>query len=132
MIDDLWLGADGRYIVVDYKATAKNGEVDIDAPWQIAYKRQIEIYQWLLKMNGLKVSDTGWFVYCNGRLDEARFSQQLKFKVRLIPYTGDSGWVVKAIYAAYETLMSNTPPPAAPNCAFCAYRADARIAEAKY
>ena len=26
-IDDLWLSNDGRHIVVDYKSTAKNGEV---------------------------------------------------------------------------------------------------------
>jgi len=130
-IDDLWLGADGQHIVVDYKATAKNGEVDIDAPWQIAYKRQLEIYQWLLRKNGLKVSDTGWFVYCNGRLDEERFGGRLTFKVKLIPYTGDAGWVGKAIYTAYETLMSDSPPPANSNCEFCAYRADARLAEGK-
>lgn len=128
-IDDLWLGADGRYIVVDYKATAKNGEVDIEAPWQIAYKRQIEIYQWLLRMNGLRVSDTAWFVYCNGRLDQPRFGEQLIFKVKLIPYEGDASWVSKAIYAAYETLLSSSPPPAAPQCEFCTYRAEARIAE---
>ncbi len=30
-------------IVVDYKATAKNGDVCIDAPWQVGYKRQIEV-----------------------------------------------------------------------------------------
>ena len=31
-IDDLWIREDGRYIVADYKATAKNGEVNINAP----------------------------------------------------------------------------------------------------
>ena len=66
-IDDLWLGSDGDYIVVDYKATSKKGEVSLDADWQIFYKRQMEIYQWLLRRNGLPVSERGWFVYCNGK-----------------------------------------------------------------
>ena len=53
-IDDLWLGSDGQYIVVDYKATSKSGEVTLDADWQISYKRQMEIYQWLLRKNGYR------------------------------------------------------------------------------
>jgi len=43
--------------------------VTLDAEWQDGYKRQMEIYQWLLRQNGLKVSDTGYFVYCNGKTD---------------------------------------------------------------
>ena len=38
----------------------------LDADWQDGYKKQIEFYQWLLRGNGFKVSDTGYFVYCNG------------------------------------------------------------------
>ena len=38
-----------QLIIVDYKATSKDGEVSLDAPWQISYKRQVEIYQWLFK-----------------------------------------------------------------------------------
>ena len=45
-------------IVVDYKATSKNSEVNLDAEWQIGYKRQMEFYQYLLRNNGFKVSDT--------------------------------------------------------------------------
>ena len=49
-IDDLWIDNDTKkIIVVDYKATSKKDEVNLDAEWQISYKRQVEIYQWLLK-----------------------------------------------------------------------------------
>jgi hypothetical protein len=44
-------------IVVAYKATSKKGEVSLDAHWQVSYKRQMEIYQWLLRKNGLPVSN---------------------------------------------------------------------------
>ena len=49
-IDDLWRDLEtDELIVVDYKSTAKAGEVNIDADWQISYKRQMEFYQWLLR-----------------------------------------------------------------------------------
>ena len=34
-IDDIWVNPQGELHVVDYKATSKNGEVNIDADWQI-------------------------------------------------------------------------------------------------
>ena len=46
-VDDVWVTPGGELLVVDYKATSKDGEVSIDADWQISYKRQMEIYQWL-------------------------------------------------------------------------------------
>lgn len=63
----LWLNLDtNEVIVVDYKATSKNDEVTLDAEWQDGHKNQMEFYQWLLRNNGLKVANQGWFVYCNG------------------------------------------------------------------
>jgi ATP-dependent exoDNAse (exonuclease V) beta subunit len=43
-VDDVWVNPAGELYIVDYKATAKNGEVSLDADWQIGYKRQVEIY----------------------------------------------------------------------------------------
>ena len=42
----------GELIVVDVKATSKQTEVNLDADWQISYKQQMEIYQWLLLKKG--------------------------------------------------------------------------------
>ena len=50
-VDDVWVNKNGELIVVDYKATAKKSEVSLDADWQISYKRQMEVYQWLLRKN---------------------------------------------------------------------------------
>ncbi|MBI5420742.1 MAG: PD-(D/E)XK nuclease family protein [Parcubacteria group bacterium] len=77
-IDDLWIDSKGEYIVVDYKATAKEEAVkELDKEWQNSYKRQMEVYQWLLRRNGLQVSDTGYFVYCTGRLDRVAFDNMI-------------------------------------------------------
>jgi len=63
-IDDLWQNSKGEYIVVDYKATAKVEDITkLDKDWHEGYKRQMEVYQWLFRQNGFKVSDIGYFVY---------------------------------------------------------------------
>jgi RecB family exonuclease len=67
-VDDVWVNPQGELIIVDYKSTSKESEVNLDAEWQDGYKRQMEVYQWLFRKNGFKVSDTGYFVYCNGKL----------------------------------------------------------------
>jgi len=96
-IDDVWVNPKGELIVVDYKATSKNDDVNIDADWQMSYKRQMEVYQWLLRANGFKVSNTGYFVYCNGRKDLEAFDGKLEFTIKLIPYTGKDTWIEKTL-----------------------------------
>jgi len=128
-IDDLWLGENGEYLVVDYKATAKKGEVNLDADWQISYKRQMEIYQWLLRKNGLPISNRGWFVYCNGKRDLDRFNNKVEFKVSLLPYVGNDDWVETALIEAKETLNKNDLPHADASCDFCSYRQETAVFE---
>ncbi|MFH1744927.1 MAG: PD-(D/E)XK nuclease family protein [bacterium] len=121
-IDDLWQNSKKEYIVVDYKATAKAEEItELDKDWHIGYKRQMEIYQWLLRQNGYKVSDTGYFVYCNGIADAEAFDQKLEFRVNLIPYKGDDSWVEKTIVKAHKCLNNNKIPKADPDCDYCSY-----------
>ncbi|HEX9673692.1 MAG TPA: PD-(D/E)XK nuclease family protein [Burkholderiales bacterium] len=121
-IDDLWrdLGT-GELIVADYKSTSKAGEVGIDADWQDSYKRQMEFYQWLLRRQGLKVSSQGWFVYCNGRRDRPAFEARLEFKIKLIPYLGNDGWVENTLAAIRGTLEAPEPPAPADGCEYCDY-----------
>lgn len=109
-IDDVWVNEEGELLVVDYKATSKNKEVDIDSAWQISYKRQMEVYQWLLRQNGFVVSDTGYFVYTNARIDVDGFGNRLDFKTKLIPYTGDDSWVEGTIQQMKACMDSDTMP----------------------
>ena len=121
-IDDLWQNSKGEYIIVDYKATSKAEEItDLDKEWQDGYKRQMEIYQWLLRQNGYKVSDTGYFVYCNGKKDRKAFDGKLDFDVTLIAYKGDASWVEKTIIEAHKCLNENEIPKASPDCDYCNY-----------
>jgi CRISPR/Cas system-associated exonuclease Cas4 (RecB family) len=124
-IDDIWLNEDGEAIVVDYKATAKAGEVNLDADWQIGYKRQMEIYQWLLRQNGLKVSDVGYFVYTNGRLDLDGFNNRVEFRTKLISYTGKDNWIEPAIMKLKDCMNGEMPEVGTAvmggECEHCAY-----------
>ena len=58
-------------IIVDIKATSKNN-FDWSATFNRyeyakAYKRQLEMYQWLFKQNGFKVAKEAYLLYFNGK-----------------------------------------------------------------
>lgn len=121
-VDDIWQNPSGELIIVDYKATSKEEEVSLDAEWQIGYKRQMEIYQWLFRMNNFKVAKTGYFVYCNGKTDGDGFDAKLEFDIKILPYAGDDSWVEKTVREAYECLRGNTIPQSSLDCDYCNYR----------
>lgn len=129
-VDDIWKNErTGELHVVDYKATSKEGEVGIDAEWQEGYRNQIEIYQWLLRQNGFKVSDTGYFVYVNGRRDREAFDGKIECSVKVIPYVGSDDWVEATLHAIRGCLMASEIPEPASTCDFCVYRKTAREVE---
>jgi hypothetical protein len=127
-VDDVWVDPKTDEItIVDYKATSKNGEVNLDAAWQDGYKRQMEVYQWLFRRNGFKVSKTGYFVYCNGKADRDAFNATLEFDIKLLPYTGDDGWVEATVLGAHKVLCSDTVPKAKNGCDYCAYYNERKV-----
>ena len=130
-VDDIWVEPNKELIIVDYKATSKSGEVSLDADWQIGYKRQMEIYQWLFRQNNFPVSSTGYFVYCNGNADAKAFDGKLEFDIKLIAYTGKTDWVEGVLTDLHKCLMSNSIPMPGRDCDYCAYRAAASEVEKK-
>jgi len=126
-IDDIWVDLNtNELIIVDYKATSTEKEITLDDKWKEIYKRQIEIYQWLARHNedlrNYKISDVGYFVYCNGKKDRQAFDGKLEFDIKLIPYKGDDSWVEEQIVKAHQCLMSDTIPESSEDCDFCRYR----------
>jgi len=125
-IDDVWVNDAGELIVVDYKATAKQADVSIDSAWQISYKRQMEVYQWLLRQNGFDVSDTGYFVYTNARFDRDGFNDKVEFKTKLIPYVGNDAWIEPTLEKMKACMEKEDMPPVGDAamggpCEFCSY-----------
>jgi len=128
-VDDLWIDDDGKVMVVDYKATAKDKPVTkLGAPggWQDMYRRQMEVYQWLLRQNGLDVSDTGYFVYATGTQDRPGFHDKIDFETHVFPHVGNSDWVDKTLVDMKKCLDNDAMPPVGRaamggECEHCAY-----------
>ena len=124
-IDDLWQQADGSLIVVDYKATSKEGSIVTldDSSWSTQYARQISVYQWLLRSIGFTVSDTGYFVYANALKTAPGFNDTLTFETTLVPMAGDTSWIEPTLVDIKACLESATYPESGNKCEYCPYRA---------
>jgi len=120
-VDDVWVKPNGQIIIVDYKATSKEEEITLDDEWKMQYKRQMEIYQWLFKKNNFDVSDTGYFVYVNGKTDKKAFDAKLEFDVTILPHTGNTDWIEDVILALHKCLKSEKIPATKSDCDYCSY-----------
>lgn len=125
-VDDIWVNPKGELIVVDYKATSKRDEITLDGSLGEQYKRQMEVYQWLLRKNGFTVSSTGYFVYVNGNKDAEAFDKKLEFTVKLLPCEGDPSWIEPTLLKIKACLTSDTLPKMDEDCDYCRYRKSAR------
>lgn len=118
-VDDLWQNYKNEIHIVDYKSTSKDEEVKLDDKWKDAYKRQMEVYQWLVRKNDLNVSDVGYFVYANGLKDKETFNAKLEFDMTVLPYEGDTFWIEDTIFKIKETLDKDVLPEPSPDCEHC-------------
>lgn len=115
-VDDIWIDSKGNLIVVDYKASgAQKGEL------YDSYKRQMEIYQWLLRQKGFTVNDRGYFVYARVDKEKGFGNGNLHFAIDVQPYDGDDAWVEGKIMEAKKCL-GLPMPEADPECDYCLYR----------
>ena len=124
-VDDVWVKPNGDLILSDVKATSKK-EFNWEKTWAEwdypkAYKRQLEMYQWLFRKNGFKVADEAYLVYFNGLKDEPMFNQVLKFELHLVKLNCEDDWVEGAILDAKNTLSSNQLPGGSRSCDTCQY-----------
>ncbi len=121
-VDDIWVDKNKQLFVVDYKSTSTNEKITLDNEYRQAYKRQMEIYQWLLRRQNLQVSNIGYFVYCNASKNKNSFDSKLEFSSEIIVYEGNDGWVESAILKAHECLLGGQLPEYTSECEYCNYR----------
>jgi len=122
LIDDVWQDSKGNLIMVDYKSTASAKAPSLDDEWKQAYKRQIEIYQWIFRKLGFPVSRMGYFVYANAMKNLPKFDGRLEFEMSILPYEGNSDWVDLTLLEIRELLNSDSIPSPAHECEYCAYK----------
>jgi len=123
-IDDLWVTQTGELLVVDYKATAKEGTITslTDSSWTEQYERQLAVYQWLLRQNDFTVHDTAYIVYCNGQKNQNQFNDTLVFETTLIACTPNTDWIEPTLQQIKLCLERDTYPASSPDCEYCRYR----------
>ena len=115
-LDDVWENKEtGELHIVDYKSTAQMGknpkpldETFLAPPldpkkrdYKASYRRQMDMYQWIMKRKGFNVSKIGYFVYVDGQhleksgmIDtEDPSKSYMEFNNAIIPYVGDDSWV---------------------------------------
>jgi CRISPR/Cas system-associated exonuclease Cas4 (RecB family) len=121
-VDDVWINSDEELVVVDYKATAKDKEItDLeDSKWHDSYRRQMEVYQWLLRGEGHTVCDTGYFVYANGISKKDGFFNKVEFRTNVFPYKGSDKWIEPTLFEIKQVLEGDIPKESA-DCEYCAY-----------
>ena len=124
-VDDIWQKSDGDLIIVDVKATARNNFDWIETckkyEYPKAYKRQLEMYQWLFKKNGFKVAKEAYLLYFNGKKNEEFFNNQIKFEAHLIKLDCSSSWVEGKVIETVNLLRSDSFPKPSLKCENCNY-----------
>ncbi len=123
-VDDVWQTRSGSVIVADYKATSRRDEFTV-ANLYPGYKRQVEVYQFLLSQQDLTVEPRAWFVYANGISTRGAFNNRLEFRTSLLPYDGDSSWVPGKFREAVGVITTGIRPEPAETCRWCQYVRDA-------
>ena len=120
-IDDIWINPKKELHIVDYKSTSTAKEISLEDEYKQGYKRQMEIYQWLFKMNDFKVSDIGYFVFANATKLRADFDAKLEFDMTIIEYKGDTDWIDGKITEIAKCLKMRKAPKPTEDCKFCGY-----------
>ena len=121
-LDDVWEDmSSGVLHIVDYKSTANLSAeptpVSLDGPWKGVYKRQMDMYQWILRAKGYQVSDIGYFVYVDGQhkdiegmINDDTSKATMIFNTSLLKYEGDDSWVEQALIDAKDCILKTECP----------------------
>ena len=119
-LDDVWLNTKTNKLhIVDYKSTSQkkdNGPINLDDKWKASYKRQMDLYSWIMRKKGFEVDKIGYFLYCDGdRFTRNSFLKAenaiMEFKITLIPYETNFDWIEDTLKKIYLTLRLKERPP---------------------
>ena len=92
------------------------------SPFKVVKKKiQIDIYQWLFKMNGFKVAMTVFYKITNGLKTSKKFEDVMKFKTYVLEYKGSTDWVEEKILEIKKVLDGKSIPKINEDCETCSY-----------
>lgn len=123
-VDDIMIDEDDKLVVIDFKATAKKADILSSADVYDngkSYKRQLEIYSWLLQKNNFDVSNTGYLMYYNGDASKPHLGKEMHFRRTLVPFELDTSWIDPMVDDIYNCLQKDEIPYGNDNCEECIY-----------
>ena len=125
-VDDIWFNPDNKeLVVVDYKAQSKEGAIETEAylenQYHQGYKIQMDIYVHILRQMKFKVSDTTYFLVCNGLKTPDKFDAKLHFDLKLVPYKTNTSWIKNKIIEMKKVLEAKEVPELNKYCEKCLY-----------
>lgn len=122
-IDDLLIDkATGKIHVIDFKATAKKDDITcLEGGFSDMLRRQVEVYQYILRKLGHDVSDVAFFYYVNGCADRPAFNGRLDFRVSVIPHQGDTNWIEPTLRQIKDVLEAPQAPKPSAICKHCKF-----------
>ena len=124
-VDDIMIDEEDKLVVIDFKATAKKADILSSADVYNngeSYKRQLEVYSWLLQQNSFDVSDTGYLMYYNGDASKPHLGREMHFRRTLVPFTLDTSWIGPQVEDMYNCLqLDEAPEFNNSNCEDCLY-----------
>lgn len=128
-LDDVFYNTKTNQLhIVDYKSEAQGTRSpekysprpsSIDKPWKIGYKRQMDMYVWLMRRKGFDVSSTGYFVYVDAQhsgvdgmlKDENPEKALMSFNATILPYEADTSWVEPTLFEIKDFLLNQKTCP---------------------
>jgi len=131
-LDDLWLNKDTNEIVVlDYKATSNKNDPDYinsSREYHKSYRRQLDFYSYILKLNNYKIFKTGYWLICNsGNTKQETFQGNLDFKITLLPYDLKTNYIEDTLVKLKECLELKNPPSSGKFCSNCIWFQDVSL-----
>lgn len=126
-LDDLWFNKDTNEIVIlDYKATSNKKDPDYvnsSMEYYKSYKRQLDFYAYLLKLNNYKIFKTGYWLICNATDENQKtFEGKLSFKITLLPYDLKTDYIEDILVELDKCLQLEKPPPSGKYCSNCIWQ----------
>ena len=126
-LDDVWQNIETKELhIVDYKSTSQKSPgrtITLDGPYKASYKRQMDLYVWVLRRMGFNVSDKGYFLYVDGdRFTERDFlgadEGLMVFKTTLIVHVVHTSWIEPILKEIKATLGSKERPDHSDACQY--------------
>lgn len=149
-LDDVLQNQDSGVLhIVDFKSTSNQSNepyrVNLEGQWKASYKRQMDMYIWLMRRKGFETSDIGYFVYVDGLHDgingmleskenaidlpkdyapmESLYDQNgvMYFGLAVLEYEANTAWVPEVLKEIKECLTTSSCPVHAEGCEYAQF-----------